>query len=58
MKKKKSADFRYNTGEAKVPWAAVGEYIRKEDLDNLEHIYKLLKRHVGDKVELVWDEDA
>ena len=23
--KKKASDFRYNTGEARVPWAAVGE---------------------------------
>ena len=25
MAKKKASDFRYNTGETKVPWAAVGE---------------------------------
>ena len=25
MKKKNDSDFRYNTGETRVPWAAVGE---------------------------------
>ena len=29
---KKVSDFRYNTGEAKVPWAAVGESINEEDI--------------------------
>ena len=28
----KSTDFRYNTGETRVPWAAVGENYNKEDL--------------------------
>ena len=31
-KKKGSADFRYATGEAKVPWAAVGEPMLADDL--------------------------
>ncbi|MDR1619333.1 MAG: DegT/DnrJ/EryC1/StrS family aminotransferase [Clostridiales bacterium] len=30
--KKKASDFRYNTGETKVPWAAVGEDYNAEDL--------------------------
>ena len=30
--KKKASDFRYNTGETKVPWAAVGENYNREDL--------------------------
>ena len=30
--KKKASDFRYNTGETKVPWAAVGENYNAEDL--------------------------
>lgn len=29
---KKASDFRYNTGETKVPWAAVGEDYNAEDL--------------------------
>ncbi len=29
---KKSSDFRYNTGETRVPWAAVGENYNVEDL--------------------------
>lgn len=29
---KKSSDFRYNTGETRVPWAAVGENYNAEDL--------------------------
>ena len=29
---KKASDFRYNTGEAKVPWAAVGENYNAKDL--------------------------
>ena len=32
MAKKKDSDFRYNTGEAKVPWAAVGENYNAHDL--------------------------
>ena len=34
MEKKKEAasDFRYDTGEAKIPWAAVGENIRESDI--------------------------
>ncbi|OIN96300.1 hypothetical protein AUJ66_06675 [Candidatus Desantisbacteria bacterium CG1_02_38_46] len=32
MGKKKAADFRYSTGETKVPWAAVGESVNKEDI--------------------------
>ncbi len=30
--KKKASDFRYNTGDTKVPWAAVGENYNAEDL--------------------------
>ncbi len=30
--KKKASDFRYNTGETKVPWAAVGENYNVEDM--------------------------
>ena len=30
--KKKASDFRYNTGETKVPWAAVGENYNADDL--------------------------
>ena len=29
---KKASDFRYNTGETKVPWAAVGENYNAEDM--------------------------
>jgi hypothetical protein len=29
---KKSSDFRYNTGDTKVPWAAVGENYNAADL--------------------------
>ena len=32
MAKKKASDFRYNTGETRVPWAAVGENYNAEDL--------------------------
>lgn len=32
---KKASDFRYNTGETKVPWAAVGENYNVEDLMTL-----------------------
>jgi dTDP-4-amino-4,6-dideoxygalactose transaminase len=31
-KKKQTADFRYDTGEARVPWAAVGERVREQDV--------------------------
>lgn len=32
MGERKATDFRYNTGETKVPWAAVGENYNAEDL--------------------------
>lgn len=32
MSEKKASDFRYNTGDAKVPWAAVGEDNTAEDI--------------------------
>ena len=31
-KKKSSSDFRYDTGEARVPWSAVGEFMRADDV--------------------------
>ncbi|HUW57036.1 MAG TPA: DegT/DnrJ/EryC1/StrS family aminotransferase [Planctomycetota bacterium] len=33
--KKESADFRYETGAARVPWAAVGELMRPDDVGEL-----------------------
>ena len=35
MSEKKVSDFRYNTGETKVPWAAVGENYNTEDILSL-----------------------
>lgn len=32
MARRRAADFRYGTGEARVPWAAVGEVVRTEDI--------------------------
>ncbi len=32
MPEKKASDFRYNTGESKVPWAAVGENYNVDDI--------------------------
>ncbi len=32
MSDKKASDFRYNTGETRVPWAAVGENYNVEDI--------------------------
>lgn len=32
MDEKRASDFRYNTGETRVPWAAVGEDYNAEDL--------------------------
>ncbi len=31
-KKEVVSDFRYNTGESRVPWAAVGENVREEEI--------------------------
>lgn len=31
-KKKQASDFRYETGQARIPWAAVGEAVRVEDI--------------------------
>lgn len=32
MSQKKASDFRYNTGETRVPWAAVGENYNQQDV--------------------------
>jgi len=32
---KNKSDFRYDTGEAKVPWAAIGESIQLEDISSI-----------------------
>src|ERR1035437_103632 len=32
---KAKSDFRYDTGEAKVPWAAVGETVNIEDVASI-----------------------
>jgi len=32
MARRRAVDFRYGTGEARVPWAAVGEVVRTEDI--------------------------
>ena len=34
-KKKPVADFRYDTGAARIPWAAVGEPVREQDVIDL-----------------------
>ena len=34
-KAKSDTDFRYDTGEAKVPWAAIGENVRLEDMASI-----------------------
>ncbi|NLD88683.1 MAG: DegT/DnrJ/EryC1/StrS family aminotransferase [Clostridiales bacterium] len=46
--KKKASDFRYNTGEAKVPWAAVGENYNAEDLMD---VVKFLMQGSGEDYE-------
>jgi dTDP-4-amino-4,6-dideoxygalactose transaminase len=33
--KKSKSDFRYDTGTAKVPWAAIGENLRLEDVSSI-----------------------
>ncbi len=34
-KKKGKSDFRYDTGEAKVPWAAIGENVNTDDISEI-----------------------
>ncbi|MFO7945693.1 MAG: DegT/DnrJ/EryC1/StrS family aminotransferase [Armatimonadota bacterium] len=41
-------DFRYETGEANVPWAAVGEHLAHDDLMK---IVRFLARPVGEKAD-------
>ena len=43
---KKASDFRYNTGETRVPWAAVGENYNADDL--MQVIEFLMQGH-GDE---------
>lgn len=33
--KKIKSDFRYDTGEAKVPWAAIGENVNSDDVESI-----------------------
>ncbi|HOD51682.1 MAG TPA: DegT/DnrJ/EryC1/StrS family aminotransferase [Candidatus Hydrogenedentes bacterium] len=47
-KKEKVSDFRYDTGAARVPWAAVGEHVREEDILAL---VRFLLRPAEDKQE-------
>lgn len=35
QKKEAAADFRYDTGPARIPWAAVGEAINQEDISDM-----------------------
>jgi hypothetical protein len=38
---KKASDFRYNTGDSKIPWATVGEYVNYDDIvDVLDFLVK------------------
>lgn len=46
MLKKKASDFRYNTGETKVPWAAVGENYNAEDV---VEVVRFLMQGSGEK---------
>lgn len=32
MKKKSTSDFRYNTGDTRIPWTTVGESVRSDDI--------------------------
>lgn len=45
---KKATDFRYNTGETKVPWAAVGE---NYNVNDLMEIIKFLMQGTGEEYE-------
>ena len=53
----KSTDFRYNTGETKVPWAAVGENYNASDL---MEIISFLMQGEGDEydaaINAVWEQ--
>lgn len=48
-KKTISADFRYNTGPSRIPWAAVGEHINARD--TVELVKFLCKPKEGHKIE-------
>jgi len=47
VKQKREADFRYDTGEAKVPWSAVGEPINEADI--METLQFLVRPRGGQK---------
>ncbi|MCL2517214.1 MAG: DegT/DnrJ/EryC1/StrS family aminotransferase [Oscillospiraceae bacterium] len=50
MEKKNTSDFRYNTGETRVPWAAVGENYNAQDL---MEIIKFLMQGTGSDYDAV-----
>ena len=53
MAKKTQADFRYDTGETRVPWAAVGEYYQPQDVSALIRFLLRPKPGAADKYETV-----
>ena len=44
MTEKKTSDFRYNTGESVVPWAAVGE---NYDVDDIMDVVRFMIKGEG-----------
>ena len=54
---KQTTDFRYNTGETRVPWAAVGENYNVQDL--MEIIRFLMQgegKEYNDAIKAVWEQ--
>ena len=49
---KKATDFRYNTGETRVPWAAVGE---NYNADDLLAVVKFLMQGEGAEYDAIFD---
>ena len=65
MTRHTAADFRYNTGPARIPWTAVGETVKKEDILRLieflvphrKETAAEYRRHlntVGKEIEKLW----
>ena len=52
---KKDSDFRYNTGDSKVPWPAVGENYNEKDL---MEVIKFLQQGSGEEYDRAIEEVA
>jgi dTDP-4-amino-4,6-dideoxygalactose transaminase len=65
---KKTSDFRYDTGEARVPWATVGEKVNVNDIEEVikflipggddSQVYNKQFSRVKDEIKKLWEKGS